>query len=136
MVRGEYFGTTAVAVGNATRIKADIHTTVAIAFTVLLLFLTFYFRKLATIIYLFTPVVFGALFALAFLYVFKGSISAISLGIGSMIVGITIDFILHFLNHFKPSKATFDVPLSGGGACTSASASGAPPTSMLSSSTG
>ena len=109
LVRGEYFGTTAVAVGNATRIKADIHTTVAIAFTVLLLFLTFYFRKLATIIYLFTPVVFGALFALAFLYVFKGSISAISLGIGSMIVGITIDFSLHFLNHFKEENNTKNV---------------------------
>jgi len=109
LVKGEYFGTTAVAVGNASRIKADIHTTVAIAFTILLLFLTFYFRKLATIIYLFTPVVFGALFALAFLYVFKGSISAISLGIGSMIVGITIDFSLHFLNHFKEENDTKSV---------------------------
>jgi len=106
LVRGEYFGTTAVAVGNAARIKADIHTTVAIAFTLLLLFLTFYFRKLATILYLFTPVVFGALFALAYLYVYKGSISAISLGIGSMIVGITIDFSLHFLNHFKEENDT------------------------------
>lgn len=109
IVHGEYFGTTAVAVGNASRIKSDIHTTVAIAFTLLLLFLTFYFRKLATIIYLFTPVVFGALFALAFLYVFKGSISAISLGIGSMIVGITIDFSLHFLNHFKEENDTGQV---------------------------
>ncbi|MGB0402860.1 MAG: MMPL family transporter [Salibacteraceae bacterium] len=108
-VQGEYFGTTAVAVGNAERIKGDIHTTVAIAFTVLLLFLSFYFRKPLTIIYLFTPVLFGGLFALAFLYLFKGSISAISLGIGSLIVGITIDFSLHFLNHFKSEDNTIEV---------------------------
>lgn len=108
-IKGEYFGTTAVAVGNAERIKGDIHTTVAIAFTVLLLFLSFYFRKPLTILYLFTPVLFGGLFALAFLYLFKGSISAISLGIGSLIVGITIDFSLHFLNHFKSEDNTIEV---------------------------
>tara|TARA_B100000508_G_scaffold140990_1_gene144879 strand:- start:1749 stop:5321 length:3573 start_codon:yes stop_codon:yes gene_type:complete len=105
-VRGEYFGTTAVAVGNAQRIKSDIQTTVAIAFTLLLIFLTTYFRKIATILYLFTPMLFGGLFALSVLYLYKGTISAISLGIGSMIVGITIDFSLHFLNHFKEENDT------------------------------
>lgn len=101
MVKASYFGTTAVAVGNAKRIKRDIQTTISIAFTVLLIFLTFYFKKPLTIIYLFTPVIFGASLALAALYLVKGNISAISLGIGSLIVGITIDFSLHFLNHIK-----------------------------------
>ena len=101
LVKAEFYGTTAVAVGNARRIKNDIQSTVGIAVIVLLLFLTLYFRKPATFILLFLPVVLGAGFALATLYLVKGTISAISLGIGSLILGITIDFSLHFLNHMR-----------------------------------
>ncbi|UTW63682.1 MMPL family transporter [bacterium SCSIO 12741] len=100
-VKAEYYGTTAVAVGNARRIKKDIQSTVGIAVIILLVFLTFYFRKPTTFILLFLPVILGAGFALATLYLVKGTISAISLGIGSLILGITIDFSLHFLNHMR-----------------------------------
>src|SRR5690606_27639545 len=52
---------------------------------------------------IFLPTVFGLVFSLALLYLFKGKISAISLGIGAILIGITIDYSLHILTHYKQS---------------------------------
>ncbi|GGG35559.1 MMPL family transporter [Bizionia arctica] len=100
-VSSEYFGGALVAVANAKQIKKDIQLTVGIAITFLLLILIVFYRKLSVPIILFIPTAFGALLAVALLFLFRTKISAISLGIGSVLLGITLDYALHILTHIR-----------------------------------
>ena len=100
-IKSEYFGAALVAAANAAQIKHDIQTTVSIALTLLLIILIFFYRKLTTPLILFAPTIFGGLLAVAFLYLFRTKISALSLGIGSILLGITLDYSLHILTHIR-----------------------------------
>lgn len=100
-IKSEYFGAALVAAANAAQIKKDIQFTVSIALTLLLIILIVFYRKLTTPLILFAPTVFGGLLAIAFLYVFRTKISALSLGIGSILLGITLDYSLHILTHIR-----------------------------------
>jgi 1-acyl-sn-glycerol-3-phosphate acyltransferase len=96
-----YFGSPVIAVANAQQIKKDIQNTVIISMTVLLLLLIYYFRNFFTPIIVFLPTVFSVLLALLILYFIKDKISAISLSVGAILIGITIDYALHILTHYK-----------------------------------
>jgi 1-acyl-sn-glycerol-3-phosphate acyltransferase len=96
-----YFGSALIAVANANQIKGDIVLTTTIAMITLMLILILFYRKVFIPLIIFLPTVFGALFAIAFLYFVKERISAISLGIGSILLGITIDYSIHILTHYK-----------------------------------
>jgi len=100
-----YYGATVVAVANANQIKSDIQLTVSIALSILLLILIFFYKKLSIPVILFIPTVFGALLAITTLYLFRGTISAISIGIGSILLGITLDFSLHILTHYRSNES-------------------------------
>ncbi len=104
-VSSEYFGAALVAVANANQIKKDIQFTVGIALTLLLVILIFFYRKLTVPIVLFLPTVFGGLVSIAILYLLRGKISAISLGIGSVLLGVTLDYSLHILTHIRNNKS-------------------------------
>ncbi len=97
----QYYGAAAVAVGNANRIKSDIQLTVTIALIILLIFMSLFFRKKSIFLILFLPAVFGGSLSLAILFLIKGKISAISLGIGSVLLGITVDYSLHLFTHYR-----------------------------------
>jgi 1-acyl-sn-glycerol-3-phosphate acyltransferase len=96
-----YFGSALIAVANANQIKSDIVLTSTIAMITLMLILILFYRKVLIPLIIFLPTIFGALFAVAFLYFVKEQISAISLGIGSILLGITIDYSIHILTHYK-----------------------------------
>ncbi|REC48335.1 MMPL family transporter [Chryseobacterium pennipullorum] len=96
-----YFGSPVIAVANAKQIKKDIQNTVIISMTVLLILLIYYFRNFFTPIIVFLPTVFSVLLALLILYCIKDKISAISLSVGAILIGITIDYALHILTHYK-----------------------------------
>ncbi|MCJ8154431.1 MMPL family transporter [Chryseobacterium sp. SSA4.19] len=96
-----YFGSPVIAVANAQQIKKDIQNTVIISMTVLLILLIYYFRNIFTPIIVFLPTVFSVLLALLILYFIKDKISAISLSVGAILIGITIDYALHILTHYK-----------------------------------
>lgn len=96
-----YFGSPVIAVANAKQIKKDIQNTVAISMAVLLILLIYYFRNIFTPIIVFLPTVFSVLLALLILYFIKDKISAISLSVGAILIGITIDYALHILTHYK-----------------------------------
>lgn len=96
-----YFGSALIAVANANQIKSDIILTTSIAMFTLMLILILFYRKILIPLIIFLPTVFGGLFAVAFLYFVREQISAISLGIGSILLGITIDYSIHILTHYK-----------------------------------
>ncbi|RKN82410.1 MMPL family transporter [Ulvibacterium marinum] len=100
-VKSEYFGAPLIAVANAQQIKRDIQFTVGIALTLLLILLIFFYRKLTLPIILFLPTIFGGLLSVALLYFIRKEISAISLGIGAVLLGITLDYSLHILTHIR-----------------------------------
>ncbi|REC74208.1 glycerol acyltransferase [Chryseobacterium elymi] len=96
-----YFGSPVIAVANAQQIKKDIQNTVMISMAVLLVLLIYYFRNFFTPVIVFLPTVFSVLLALLILYFIKDRISAISLSVGAILIGITIDYALHILTHYK-----------------------------------
>ncbi|TDQ28867.1 MMPL family transporter [Tenacibaculum caenipelagi] len=96
-----FFGAAVVAVENASQIKSDIQLTVSIALTVLFIILIVYYKKIATPLILFVPTLFGGVLAISFLYFFRENVSAISLGIGAVLLGITLDYSLHILSYIK-----------------------------------
>jgi len=100
-INAEYYGALAVAVGNANQIKSDIHITVSIALTILIIFISLFYRRWNIFLLIFLPVIFGGSISIALLYLIKDSVSAIALGIGSVLLGITLDFSLHIFTHFR-----------------------------------
>ena len=94
-------GAPLIAATNAARIKRDSITAVAIAIVLILLILLLHYRRFSDILWVGGSILFGALFALAGVFVFRGGISIIVLGIGSVIIGIVANYPLHFLDEYK-----------------------------------
>ncbi|MEO6722706.1 MAG: 1-acyl-sn-glycerol-3-phosphate acyltransferase [Ferruginibacter sp.] len=108
-IKIDYFGATAVSVGNALQLRQDTLLTQGITVVFLVVFLGLYFRKKRAPLIIMIPVIFGALFSLAAIYFIKGSISVIALGTGSVILGIAINYSLHFFNHYRHTKSIEEV---------------------------
>lgn len=103
-VQSEYFGGVLVAVANAKQIKQDIQLTVGIAISILFIILIVFYKKITIPIILFIPTIFGGLLAVALLFLIRDKISAISLGIGSILLGVTLDYSLHILTHIRSNN--------------------------------
>lgn len=101
----DFFGAALVAVANAKQIKKDVQFTASIALVILFIVLILFYRKLSLPIILFLPTLFGGLLSVAVLVLLRGKISAISLGIGSVLLGVTLDYSLHILTHIRNGKS-------------------------------
>jgi 1-acyl-sn-glycerol-3-phosphate acyltransferase len=99
-----YFGAAAVSAGNAKQLRTDSLLTQGITVLFLILFIGLYFRKKRAPFLVLVPVVYGAAFSLAVIYLLKGSISVIALGTGSIVLGIAINYSLHVFNHYRHTK--------------------------------
>ncbi len=97
----EYFGATAMAVANAQQIKHDIRNTLSIALVALVALFIYFYRRVTIPLIIILPAAFGSLLGIAVLYWLKGTISAISIGIGSVLLGLTLDYSLHILTHYR-----------------------------------
>lgn len=97
----DFFGANLIAVANASQIKNDILTTITLSISALMLLLIFYYRNVFIPLIVFVPTVFGALTALALVYFLLGTVSAISISVGAILLGVTLDYSLHILTHFK-----------------------------------
>lgn len=97
----EAFGAPLVATGNAVQMQKD--TILTLSLTVLaLVFLFFYiFRTIKSTFYLLLPVIYGGVLGLAAVYLIQGSLSILALGAGAVILGVAVDFSVHFLSHYR-----------------------------------
>ncbi len=100
-VQSDYFGATPVSVANAKRIKNDIILTLTISLVLLFALFIYFYRKPQIPLIIIVPAIFGSLLGMAVLYFTKGTISAISIGIGSVLLGLTLDYSLHILSHYR-----------------------------------
>lgn len=92
-------GAPVIAVGNATQIKNDSYWAISISVTLILLLLVFSFRKVKHLLLIGIAIIFGWLFAMGFMAVVRSDVSLIVLGIGSIIIGIAVNYPLHFVLH-------------------------------------
>lgn len=100
-IRISAIGAPLIAVTNASQIKQDAILAVSIAVILILLLLILRYRSVVDILWIVSSIAFGWLFSLAGIGLFKDSISIIVLGIGSIIIGIAVNYPLHFLDHLR-----------------------------------
>ena len=99
-------GAPTIAVTNAQQIKRDSILSISLAIVLIFGILMFTMARKRNLLWLGISILFGWIFALAVIALFKSSISIIVVGIGSVIVGIAVNYPLHFLDHIKqePNK--------------------------------
>jgi len=100
-VNFEYFGAPVVAVGNAQQIKKDIILTVSMAVLAVILLIAFFYRSKRLYFLIFLPAGLAILSSMSILYFLNKELSAIALGLGSVLVGISIDYVLHIFTHYQ-----------------------------------
>ena len=88
-----------VAVSNASQIKRDSMLAVTISVVLILALLVWHYRSLQYLWWIAASLGFGWLFALAGMSLLSHSISVIVLGMGSVIIGIAVNYPLHYLDH-------------------------------------
>src|SRR6187551_278988 len=96
-----YFGGAAVAVDNAKQLRTDTILTVTLMIVLLIVFLVGYFRRKRMPFIILIPVLIGGLFALCMIGLYQGSVSILALAVGSIILGVAVNYALHFLVHLK-----------------------------------
>ena len=94
-------GAPTIAVTNAQQIKKDSLLSVSLALVLIFGILMFTMARKRNLFWLGISILFGWVFALAVIALFKSSISIIVVGIGSVIVGIAVNYPLHYLDHIK-----------------------------------
>lgn len=94
-------GSPVIAVDNASQIKADSRLAICISVVIILALLIFSFRSGKHLLLIGVSILFGWLFAMAFVAVIRSNVSLIVLGIGSIIIGIAVNYPLHFIAHIS-----------------------------------
>lgn len=95
------FGGPVIAVTNARQIREDSTRAGIIGGVLIVLLLLIYFRSIAVPFIFLLPAVFGMLSAAAVMAWMQGSVSALAIGAGSVVLGVAMDYAFHFLNHYR-----------------------------------
>ena len=90
-----------VAAENASRIKKDSLFALIVAALLIGLILWLSYKRIADVLWIFISIAAGALFALGLIACFKTSVSLIVLGIGCSVIGIAVNYPLHYVDHLK-----------------------------------
>lgn len=95
-----------IAVTNANQIKTDSIFSVAISVTLILALLLFSFRNVRNLLLIALSIAWGWLFAMGGLALLHDKVSVIVIGISSVILGIAVNYPLHFIAHLShtPNK--------------------------------
>lgn len=103
-IQVQFFGGPSVAVYNARQVKKDTYLTLGIALFLIIGFMLLMFKSRRAIPLLLTPVIYGGVFSLACIYFIKGGISAIAIGVGSVVLGIAFSYSVHVITHHNNVK--------------------------------
>lgn len=95
-----------IAVTNAQQIKTDSILAISLAVVLILFLLFFTFRNIRNLLLIVLSIAWGWLFAMGGLALIHNRVSVIVIGISSVIVGIAVNYPLHFLAHLShtPNK--------------------------------
>ena len=98
-IRVQIIGAPTIAVGNAEQIKRDSTWAIAVAVVLTLGILLYTLRRVRHLLLIVLTVGFGWLVGLCMLSFTTSTVSLIVLGISSVIIGIAVNYPLHFLTH-------------------------------------
>ena len=90
-----------VAVENASRIRKDSVLAISIALILIALVLALSFKRFDDVLMIVLAILAGSVFALGLVSTIRSSVSIIILGIGCMILGIAVNYPLHYVDHLK-----------------------------------
>ncbi len=96
---------------NSSAIQKDVQRTVIILSAGILLIGFLFFSKKSYMFLIFLPTLISLTFASAFISFINTSVSAIALGCGAVLVGITVDFGIHILYSADNSKGSLEMIL-------------------------
>lgn len=88
-------------VHNSRQIKKDLVLTISISLLLIFTILIVCFKNKSTLVYLVIPVIYGVLFSLAIMFLIKGSMSLMALGIGAIVMGVAFSYCMHVITHYK-----------------------------------
>ena len=94
-----WIGAPVIAVGNARRMKTDTLLCIALSLVLIIILLGYAFPRRRDIWLILLSVSFGWLIGMAVLRIVTPAVSAIVLGIGSVLIGIAVNYPLHLLVH-------------------------------------
>lgn len=94
-------GAPLIAVTNATRIKKDSILAISLAMLLIGLLLVFTYKRFSDILWIVLSVTFGWLFAVGGIALIRDSMSIIVIGVASVIIGIAVNYPLHFMDGLK-----------------------------------
>lgn len=100
-VKIDCIGGPVVAVYNARQIKYDTTVTLGLAMIFILLVIFISFRNKWSIPFILIPPAFGFLFSLAMVWLIQGEISAIAIGTGTVVLGISLSYSIHIISHLN-----------------------------------
>ena len=92
-----FFGAPSVAVGNAQQLRQDTILTLSLLGVLLAVLIFGFFKDWRIFPLILVPVLLGVLFSLSALSLIKGTVSILALAAGSAILGIAVNYALHFL---------------------------------------
>ena len=90
-----------VAVENSSRIKTDSFLALAVALILICIVLWMSYKRVQDVLWILVSISVGAVFALGIIACFKASVSIIVLGIGCTVIGIAVNYPLHYIDHLK-----------------------------------
>ncbi len=93
---------------NANRVQADIQRTVSLALVAIIILSLLVYSRPGLMILILLPALFGSAISIGLIRWFDSNISAIIIGSGAMLIGITVDYGIHYLYHLD------NAPLSSG----------------------
>ena len=94
-----WIGAPVISVGNARRIKLDTILCIALSLVLIILLLAYAFPRRRDLWLILLSVSFGWLVGMSVLRLITPTISAVVLGIGSVLIGIAVNYPLHLLVH-------------------------------------
>ena len=95
------FGAAEVSITNAQQIKKDSFLAISLSLLLIVAILIYYYRNARSILLILLSTFAGGLFALGLIAIVKNPVSLIAIGVASIIIGIAINYPIHFLSHFK-----------------------------------
>lgn len=96
-----FHGAPVQSVFNSRQMKKDLALTIGISLLLISVVIMICFRNKSTLPFLLLPVLYGTLFALACVFLIKGRMSLMAIGIGALILGVALSYCLHVLTHYK-----------------------------------
>ena len=103
-----YFSAASIGVGNAQRIKRDTWLSMTLSLFLIALLFSAFFRAWRPVLYLLFPVLFGIGVALGGMALLKDYVSAIALGAGAAIIGISLNYSLHYIIHRRVTSSNIE----------------------------